>query len=182
MGVTKLVTSAAPLRVVAPAPTTPEEDEPRTLRRSSRNAGKADEHTLLKAECLAKKKNLEGISFSSLLDSHIISNLGTLGINTNTLGVVRIKNLEVDILVVCANKNIKVHTTDLISDNEREDRLEEALNHAGGFLNESLLDAENDHILDLSPISHKKKFNNAKKQKNATFPKSQRNPSKIIMK
>jgi hypothetical protein len=52
MGETELVTSAAPLRVVAPAPTPPEEDTPRTLRRSSRNAGKADEHTLLKAERL----------------------------------------------------------------------------------------------------------------------------------
>jgi hypothetical protein len=49
MGETELVTSAALLRVVAPAPTPPEEDAPRTLRRSSRNAGKADEHTLLKA-------------------------------------------------------------------------------------------------------------------------------------
>jgi hypothetical protein len=158
MGVTELVTSAAPLRVVAPAPTTPEEDAPRTLRWSSRNAGKADEHTLLKAERLAKKKNLEGISFSSFSDSRIISNFSRVGINTNTSGVVRIKNLEVDRLVVYANKNIKVHTTDLISDDEREDRLEEALNHAGGFLNESLLDAENDHILDISPISHKKKI------------------------
>jgi hypothetical protein len=62
---TELVTSAAPLWVVAPAPTTPQEDAPMMLRRSSRNVGKADEHTLLKAERLAKKKNLEGISFSS---------------------------------------------------------------------------------------------------------------------
>jgi hypothetical protein len=131
---------------------------------------------------LAKKKNLEGISFSSFSDSRIISNLGRVGINTNTSDVVRIKNLEVDRLVLRSNKNIKVNTTNLISDDEREERLEEDLNHAGGFLNESFLDAENAHILDLSPISHKKKFNNAKKQKNATFPKSQRNPSKIIMK
>jgi hypothetical protein len=36
---TKLVTSAAPRRVVTPAPTTGE-DAPRTLRRSSRNAGR----------------------------------------------------------------------------------------------------------------------------------------------
>jgi hypothetical protein len=42
--VTDLVTSAAPRRVVAPAPTAGE-DAPRTLRRSSRNAGRADEHT-----------------------------------------------------------------------------------------------------------------------------------------
>jgi hypothetical protein len=82
------------------------------------NAGKADEHTLLKAERLAKKKNLEGISFSSFSDSHIISNLGRVGINTNTSGVVHIKNLEVDRLVVCANKNIKVNATDLISEDQ----------------------------------------------------------------
>jgi hypothetical protein len=75
------ITCAAPLRLMAPAPTSPEEDAsrssgipakgvsavatseggatpvgdvaeedaPRTLRRSSRNAGRADEHTLLKA-------------------------------------------------------------------------------------------------------------------------------------
>jgi NADPH:quinone reductase-like Zn-dependent oxidoreductase len=82
---------------------------------------------------------------------------GRLAINTNTSGVVRIKNLEVDRLVVCTNKNNKGNANDLISDDERKERLQEALNHAGGFLNESLFDAENDHILDLSPISHKKK-------------------------
>jgi hypothetical protein len=145
-----LVISVAPRRVVAPAPTVGE-DAPRTPRRSSRNAGRADEHTLLKAECLAKKKNHEGISFSSFLDSRIISNLGRLAINTNTSGVTRLKNLEVDRLVVCANKNNKFNTNDLLSDDEREERLQEALNHASGFLNESLFDAENDHILDLSP-------------------------------
>jgi hypothetical protein len=73
-------------------------------------------------------------------------------------GVTRLKNLEVDRLVNCANKNNKVNANDLISDDEREERLQEALNHAGGFLNESLFDAENDHILDLSPISRKKKI------------------------
>jgi hypothetical protein len=180
MGETELVTSAASLQVVAPAPTPPEEDAPRMLHRSSRNVGKADEHTLLKAERLAKKKNLEGISFSSFSDSRIISNLGRVGINTNTSGVVHIKNLEVDRLVVCANKNIKVNTTDLISDDGREERLEEALNHAGAFLNESLLDTENGHILDLSPISRKKNFNNAKKQKTATFPKSQKPLQRLL--
>jgi hypothetical protein len=166
---------------MAPAPTPPKEDDPRTLCRSSRNAGKADEHTLLKAERLAKKKNLEGISFSSSSDSRIISNLGRLAINTNTSGVVRIKNLEVDRLVVCANNN-KINANDLISDDKREERLHEALNHAGGFLNESLFDAENDHILDLSPISRKKKFNNAKKQKTGNLPKKPKTPSKIIIK
>jgi hypothetical protein len=150
------------------------------LRRSSRNAGRADEHTLLKAERLAKKKNLEGISFSSFSDSRIISNLGRLAINTNTSGVARIKNLEVDRLVVCANKNNKVNANDLISDDEREERLQEALNHAGGFLNESLFDAENDHILYLSPIS--RKFDKAKKQKTGNLPKKPKTPSKIIIK
>jgi hypothetical protein len=179
---TELVTSAAPRRVVAHAPTPPKEGAPRTLRRSSRNTGKADEHTLLKAECLAKKKNLKGISFSSFSNSHIISHLGRLAINTNTSGVVRIKNLEVDRLVVCANKTNKVNANDLISDDEREERLQEALNHVGGFLNESLFDAENDHILDLSPISRKKKFNNAKKQKTGNLPKKPKTPSKIIIK
>jgi hypothetical protein len=73
---TELVTNVAPRRMVAPAPTPPGEDAPRMLRQSSRNVGKAEEHTLLKAERLAKKKNLEGISFSSFSDSRIISNLG----------------------------------------------------------------------------------------------------------
>jgi hypothetical protein len=154
--VADLATSAAPWRVVAPAPTAGE-DAPRTLRQSSRNAGRADEHTLLKAERVTKKKNLEGISFSSFSDSRIISNLGRLDINTNTSGVTRLMNLEVDRLVVCANKNNNVNANDLLSDDEREERLHEALNHAGGFLNESLFDAENDHILDLSPLSRKKK-------------------------
>jgi hypothetical protein len=36
--------------VVAPTPTPPEVDAPKTLRRSSRNAGKADEHILCKTE------------------------------------------------------------------------------------------------------------------------------------
>jgi hypothetical protein len=155
----ELITCAAPLRVMAPAPTSPEEaptagkDAPRTLRRSSRNAGRADEHTLLKAEHLAKKKNLEGNSFYTFSDSRIISNLGRLAINTNTSRVTRLKNLEVDRLVVCANKNNNVNVNDLLSDDERGERLQEALNHAGGFLNESLFDAESDHILDLSPVS-----------------------------
>jgi glycerol-3-phosphate dehydrogenase len=177
---TELVTSAAPRQVVAPAPTLPEEDAPRTLRRSSRNTRKADEHTLLKAERLAKKKNLEGISFSSFLDSRIISNLGRLANNTNTSGVVRIKNLEVDRLVVCANKINKVNANDLRSDDEREERPQEALNHAGGFLNESLFDAENDHNLDLFPISCKKKFNKAKKQKTGNLPKKLKTLQRLL--
>jgi hypothetical protein len=127
---------------------------------------------------LAKKKNLKGISFSSFSNSRIISNLGRLAINTNTSCVARLKNLEVDKLVVYANKNIKVNANDLISDDEREERLQEALNHAGGFLNESLFDAESDHILDLSPVSRKKKFNKAKTQKNWQSSKEVKNPFK----
>jgi hypothetical protein len=175
--VADLVTSAAPRRVVATAATAGE-DAPRTLRRSSRNTGRADEHTLLKAERLAKKKNLEGISFSSFSYSRIISNLGRLSINTNTSGVTHLKNLEVDRSVVCANKNNNVNSNDLLSDDEREERLQEALNHAGGFLNESLFDAENDHI----PISRKKKFNKTKTQKTGNLPKKPKTPSKIILK
>jgi hypothetical protein len=120
--VADLVTSTAPRRVVAPAPTAGE-DAPRTLRRSIRNAGRADEHTLLKAERLTKKKNLEDISFSNFSDSRIISNLGRLAINTNISGVTRLKNLEVDRLVACANKNNNVNANDLLSDDEREERL-----------------------------------------------------------
>jgi hypothetical protein len=179
--VTDLVTSAAPRRLVAPAPTTGN-DAPRTLRRSSRNAGRADEHTLLKAERLTKKRNLEGNSFYTFSDSRIISNLGRLAINTNTSGVTRLKNLEVDRLVVCANKNNNANANDLLSDDERGERLQEALNHAGGFLNESLFDAESDHILDLSPVSRKKKFNKAKTQKTGNLPKKPKTPSKIIIK
>jgi hypothetical protein len=102
-----------------------------------------------------RKKNLEGNSFSSFSDSHIISNLGRIGINLATSDVAFIKNLEVDRVVLSANKNIKVKATNLLSDDEREERLEEVLNHACGNFNEILLDAENDHILDLSPISRK---------------------------
>jgi hypothetical protein len=176
-----LVTSVAPRQVVAPAPTAGE-DAPRTLHRSSRNAGRADEHTLLKAERLAKKKNLKGISFSSFSDSRIISKLGRLAINTNTSSVTHLKNSEVDRLVVCANKNNKVNANDLLSDDEREERLQKTLNHAGGFLNESLFDAENDHILDLSPVSRKKRFNKAKTQETSNLPKKPKTPSKIIIK
>jgi hypothetical protein len=104
---TELVTNATPRRMVAPAPMAGEVS-PRTLCQSSRNAGRADEHTLLKAERLAKKKNLKGISFSSFSNSRIISNLGRLAINTNTSCVARLKNLEVDRLVICANKKLKL--------------------------------------------------------------------------
>jgi hypothetical protein len=118
--------------------------------------------------------NLEGNSFSSFSDSHIISNFDRIGIHLATSDVAFIKNLEVERLVLSANKNIKVKSTNQISDDEREERLEEVLNHVCGNLNESLLDTEYDHILDLSPVSRKKKYNNAKNPKKANFPKSQK--------
>jgi hypothetical protein len=125
----------APL-VVVPTPTPPEVGAPKTLRRSSRNAGKADEHILRKTERQAHKKNLEGNSFSSFSDSHIISNLCRIVINLATSDVAFFKNLEVERLVLSANKNIKVKATNQISDDEREERLEEVLNHVCGNLNE----------------------------------------------
>jgi hypothetical protein len=82
--------------VVAPTPTPPKVGAPKTLRRSSRNAGKADEHILCKTTRLAKKKKLEGNSFSSFSYSHIISNLGRIGINLATSDVAFIKNLELE--------------------------------------------------------------------------------------
>jgi hypothetical protein len=85
-------------------------------------------------------------------------------------------------LVVCTNKNNNVNANDLLSDDERGERLQEVLNHAGGFLNESLFDAESDHILDLSPVSRKKKFNKTKTQKTGNLPKKPKTPSKIIIK
>jgi hypothetical protein len=182
----ELITCAVPLRVMAPAPTSPEEaptvgkDAPRTLCRSSRNAGRADEHTLLKAERLAKKKNLEGNYFYTFLDSRIISNLGRLAINTNTSGVTRLKNLEVDRFVVCANKNNNVNANDLLSDDERGERLQEDLNHAGGFLNESLFDVESDHILDLSPVSRKKNLIKPRHKRLAIFPRSQKPLQRLL--
>jgi hypothetical protein len=117
---------------------------------------------------------LKGNSFSSFSDSHIISNFDRIGINLATSYVAFIKNLEVERLVLSANKNIKVKATNQISDDEREERREEVLNHVCGNLNESLLDTEYDHILDLSPVSRKKKYNNAKNPKKANFPKSQK--------
>jgi hypothetical protein len=46
----------------------------------------------------------------------------------------------------------------------------------------SSFDAENDHILDLSPIGRKKKFNKVKTQKTGNLPKKPKTPSKIIIK
>jgi hypothetical protein len=167
-----------------PAPTTNTTPIPK-LRRSSRNAGVADEHTLHKAERMAMKKNLEspGNSFANFPDSVVISNLGRIGINLAPSDVVVIKNLEVDRLVLSANLK-KCHSvaTNAYSDDEREERLEAALDHVCGNLNESLLDVENDQILDLSPIRRKKKYNNAKNAKHGKLPKKPKTPSKIVRK
>jgi hypothetical protein len=83
---------------------------------------------------------------------------------------------------LCANKKVKVNSTNLISDDEREERLEEVLDYACGNSKGSLLDAENDYIIDLSPISHKKKYNNAKNPRKGKLPKKTKTPSKIIIK
>ena len=86
--------------------------KPTTIRRSSRSKAKADEHTLQKTELMAAKKNLEspGTSFTSFSDSRIVSNLGKVSINLGSsddivkASTVSIKNLEIDKLVVHANK------------------------------------------------------------------------------
>jgi hypothetical protein len=46
----------------------------------------------------------------------------------------------------------------------------------------SLLDTKYDHILDLSPVSRKKKYNNAKNPKKNKLPKKPKTPSKITIK
>jgi hypothetical protein len=128
------------------------------------------------------KKNLEGNSFSSFSDSRIISNLGRIGINLGTSGVAIIKNLEVDRLVLSANKNAKVVAANLESEEEREDQIDAVLDHACGILNEDLHDLENDQILDLSPIRRKKKYGNAKNTKKGRLPTKPKTPSKIVIK
>jgi hypothetical protein len=157
------------------------------LRRSTRAAAMADEHTLDKAERLAAKRNLEssGNSFSSFPDSQIISNLGRVGINLGSSDVVVIKNLEVDRLVLCANQKKslpKCNARTLDSDDEREQRLEDVLSYACGNLNENALEMENDQIIDLSPVRRKKKYNNAKYHIKGKLPKKPKTPSKIIIK
>jgi hypothetical protein len=155
------------------------------LRRSKRAAAGADMHTLHKVERMAAKKNLEstGISFSSFSDSQVLSNLGRIGINLGSSDVAVIKNLEVDRLVLCAKQKMlytNVRTVD--TDDEREERLEAVLNHACGDLNENVLDTENDHIIDLSPVRRKKKYNNAKNPNKGKLPKKPKTPSKINLK
>jgi hypothetical protein len=155
------------------------------LRRSKRVEAMADVHTLHKVELLAAKRNLEskGTSFTSFSDSHILSNLGRIGINLGTSDVAVIKNLEVDRLVLCAKQNKVLPIASTIdSDDERDERLDVVLNHACGDLNENVLDTERDHILDLAPVQRKKKYNNAKIPKNGKLPKKPKTPSKIILK
>jgi hypothetical protein len=155
------------------------------LRRSKRVAAMADVHTLHKVEALAAKRNLEskGTSFTSFSDSHILSNLGRIGINLGSSDVAVIKNLEVDRLVLCAKQNkVLPIASPVESDDERDERLDVVLNHACGDLNENVLDTERDHILDLSLVQRKKKFNNAKNPKNGKLPKKPKIPSKIILK
>jgi len=85
--------------------------KPTTLRRSARSKAKADEHTLEKTAHMAAKKNLEpGTSFTSFSDSHVLANLGRVGFKLGwtdeiiKASTVAIKNLEIDRLVVLANK------------------------------------------------------------------------------
>jgi len=69
-------------------------------------------NTLQKTERLAAKKNLKSpsTSFTSFPDTRIVSNLGRIGINLGSsadivkASTVAIKNLEVDKMVVVANK------------------------------------------------------------------------------
>jgi len=158
------------------------------LRRSSRNAAKADIHTLQKAERLTAKKNLEftGNSFNNFTDSKVIFSLGRVGINLDSSHVAILKNLKVDRLILHANtkkRSIpKSKYSSIESDEEREERLEAIFNHACGNLNENMLDKENDQIIDLSPLPRRKKYNNAKNTKRGKLPQKPKTPSKIITK
>ena len=164
-----------------------------TVRRSTRSKAKADEHTLQKTARMAVKKNLEslGTSFSSFPDSRIVLNLGRVGINLESsdnvvkASTVTIKNLEVDRLVVVPNKKkskLNSNKLQVESDVEREDRLDAILSHSRGILNENMQDTENDHIIDLSPVRRKKKYNTTKNPNKGRLPKEPKTPSKIILK
>jgi hypothetical protein len=118
---------------------------------------------------MAAKKNLEskGISFTSFSNSQVLSNLGRIGINLGSSDVVVIKNLEVDRLILCGKqKKIIANSSTVDSGDEQDERLEAVLSHACGDLNENVLDTERDHIVDLTPVRRKKKYNNAKNSKN----------------
>ena len=171
------VTAPVDLGAGVTAPTAPT----KALRRSSRNAATANVHALFKAERLQAKKNLEfpGNSFTSFPDSKISSNLGRIGINLGSSDIVAIKNLEVDRLILCANLKKsanKSKCSNTESDDERDNQLETILNHACGDLNENLLDAGNDQIIDLSPQRRRKKYNNAKNTNNGKLPKKPKTP------
>ena len=151
----------------------------KALRRSSSIAAKADVHALFKAEHLV----FPGNSFTSFLDSKISSNLGRIGINLGSSDIGAIKNLEVDRLILCANLKKSANKSKCSeSDDERDNQLETILNHACGDLNENLLDAENDQIIDLSPQRRRKKYNNAKNTNNGKLPKKPKTRSKISIK
>ena len=166
--------------------------KPTTLRRSARSKAKADEHTLEKTAHMAAKKNLEtGTSFTSFSDSHVLANLGRVGFKLGRTDeiikafTVAIKNLEIDRLVVRANKkkdNLKSKILQVESDDEGDARLDAVLSHACGNLNENLQDLESDHIIDLSPVRRKKKSSTAKNPKNGRVPKKPKTPSKIVIK
>ena len=140
---------------------------------------------------MAAKKNLEspGTSFTSYPDSRIVLNLGRVGINLGSsdnvvkASTVTIKNLEVDRFVVVANqKKSKLNSNNLQveSDVEREDRLDAILSHSRGILNENMQDTENDHIIDLSPVRRKKKYNTAKNPNKGGLPKNQKPLQKLF--
>jgi hypothetical protein len=85
--------------------------------------------------------------------------------------------------VLCAkHKKLNASATTAYFDDELEERLEAVLNHACGDLNESVLNTKNDHIIDLSPVRRKKKYNSAKNPKKSKLPKKPKNPSKINLK
>ena len=124
-------------------------------------------------------------------DSHVISNLGRVGFKLGQTdeiikaSSVAIKNLEIDRLVVLANKkkcNLKSNKLLDESDEERNARLEAVLSHACGNLNENMQDLESDHIIDLSPVCRKKKSSTAKNPKTGRIPKKPKTPSKIVIK
>ena len=141
---------------------------------------------------MVAKKNLEpGTSFTSFSDSHVISNLGRVGFklgHTDEIvkaSTVSIKNLEIDRMVVLANKkkgNLKSKILQVESDDERDARLDAVLSHACDNLNENLQDLESDHIIDLSLVHQKKRFNTAKNFKHGKVPKKPKTPSKIVIK
>ena len=87
-------------------------------------------------------------------------------------------------VVVLNKKKSKLNSNKLQveSDVEREDRLDAILSHSRGILNENMQDTENDHIIDLSPVRRKKKYNTAKNPNKGRLPIKPKTPSKIILK